>query len=89
MYLRGDLWLGSNIRGLEATKTKDMSGQLWFWLRRSTQCETTHTGTRLRSTGSGRRQNDRITREFLDEVAIVNPGYVQEERESSKKSRTR
>lgn len=47
-----------------------------------------HTGTRPRSTGSERRQNDRITREFLDEVAIVNPGYVQEERESSKKSRT-
>lgn len=41
MYLRGDLWLGSNMRGLEATKTKDMSGQLWFWLRRSTQRETT------------------------------------------------
>lgn len=41
IYLRGDLWLGSNMRGLEATETKDMSGQLWFWLRRSTQHETT------------------------------------------------
>lgn len=43
MYLRGDLWLRSTMRGLETTGTKDMSGQLWlwFWLRRSTQREAT------------------------------------------------
>lgn len=36
-----------------------------------------HTGTRPRSTKTERwRRNDRIARDFLDEVAIVDPEYV-------------